>query len=82
MDVSARGLGPVVKIQHRNQFGQQVAPDVCPWNHPYAGANLGTARNGSHFCRHCKRVSVRGSRRGGLTMEQCYALYPEWLKLP
>lgn len=51
----------------------------CPWGHPYEGVNLGiSARNGAPFCRHCRRVSSRGTRRGGLTLAECYALYPEW----
>ncbi len=57
-----------------------VNQSVCPWGHPYAGKNLGAnRRNGAPFCKHCRKVSSRGTRRGGMTLAECYLIYPEWL---
>lgn len=55
---------------------------ACPWGHSYEGKNRGiNPRTGHPFCKHCRRVSSRGTRRGGMTLEECYLLYPEWLDI-
>lgn len=59
----------------------RVARTDCPWGHPYSGKNVGySARNGAPFCKHCRRVAQRGQRRGGMSLRECYLIWPEWLE--